>query len=54
MSAKIFSLSDFCDNYRYLSYKYRIGIHLLRLQLSKLYTCFNSYLLDYYNMIAAI
>ena len=28
MAAKISSFSDFGDNYRYLSYKYRIGIHV--------------------------
>ena len=28
MAAKISSFSDFDDNYRYLSYKYGIGIHV--------------------------
>ena len=44
LSAKSSSSSDFGDNYRYLSYKYSIGIHAWNLLLSKLYKCFDSYL----------
>ena len=52
MAAKISSFSDFGDNYRYLSYKYGIGIHVWHLSLCKLYTCFDLYLLNYHNTIA--
>ena len=44
LSAKSSSLSDFGDNYRYLSYKYNIGIHVWNLPLCKLYKCFDIYL----------
>ena len=37
MAAKISSFSDFGDNYRYLSYKYGIEIHVWHLPLCKLY-----------------
>ena len=39
MAAKISSFSDFGDNYRYRSYKYKIGIHVWHLPLCKLYKC---------------
>ena len=39
MAAKISSFSEFSDNYRYLSYKYGIGIHAWHLPLCILYTC---------------
>ena len=52
MAAKISNFSDFGDNYRYLSYKYEIGIHVWHLPLSKLCTCFDLYLLNHYNTIA--
>ena len=38
------SSSDFGDTYRYLSYKYNIGIHVWNLPLCKLYECFDLYL----------
>ena len=38
------SSSDFGDNYRYLSYKYNIGIRVWNLPLCKLYKCFDLYL----------
>ena len=44
MSAKSGSSSDFRDNYRHLSYKYNIGIHVWKLLLCKLYKCFDIYL----------
>ena len=44
LSAKSSSSSDFGDNYRYLSYKYNIGIHVWILPLCKLYKCFDIYL----------
>ena len=46
LSAKSSSSSDFGDNYRYLSYKYNIEIHVWNLPLSlcKLYKCFDLYL----------
>ena len=52
LAAKISSFSDFGDNYRYLSYKYKIGIHVWHLPLCKLYKCFDLYLLNHYNAIA--
>ena len=54
MAAKISSFSDFGDNYRYLSYKYRIGIHVLvwHLPLCKLYKCFDFFLLNHHKTIA--
>ena len=52
MAAEISSFSDFSDNYRYLSYKYGIGIHVWHLLLFKLYKCFGSYLLNHHNTIA--
>ena len=44
LSAKSSSPSDFGDNYRYLSYKYNIGIHVWNLPICKLYKCFDLYL----------
>ena len=52
MAAKISSFFYFGDNYRYLSYKYGIGIHVWHLPLCKLYKCFDLYLLNYHNTIA--
>ena len=52
MAAKISSFSDFGDNYRYLSYKYEIRIHVWHLPLCKLYKCFDLYLLNHHNTIA--
>ena len=43
-SFKSSSSSDFGDNYRYLSYKYNIRIHVSNLPLCKLYKCFDLYL----------
>ena len=37
MATKISSFSEFGDNYRYLSYKYEIGIHIWDFPLCKLY-----------------
>ena len=44
LSAKSSSSSNFGDNYRYLSYKFNIGIHVWNLPLCKLYKCFDLYL----------
>ena len=52
LAAKISSFSDFYDNYRYLSYKYGIGIHVWQLLLCKLYKYFDLYLLNHHNTIA--
>ena len=52
LAAKISSFSDFSDNYRYLSYKYGIGIHVWHLPLYKLFKCFDLYLLNHHNTIA--
>ena len=52
MAAKISSLSDFGDNYRYLSYKYGSGIHVWYLPLCKLYKCFALFLLNHHKTIA--
>ena len=52
MAAKISSFSDFGDNYRYLSYKYGIGIHVWHLPLCKLYKCFDLFLLNHHKTIA--
>ena len=52
LAGKISSFSDFGDNYRYLSYKYGIGIHVWHLPLRKLYKCFDLYLLNHHNTIA--
>ena len=52
LAAKISSFSDFGDNYRYLSYKYGIGIHVWHLPLCKLSKCFDLYLLNHHNTIA--
>ena len=52
MAANISSFSDFGDNYRYLSYKYGIGIHAWHLPLCKLYKCFDLFLLNHHNTIA--
>ena len=43
MSARSSRSSDFIDNYRYLSYKYNLGIHVWNLPLCKLYKCFDLY-----------
>ena len=43
LAAKISSFSDFGDNYRYLSDKYGIRIHVWCLPLCKLYKCFDLY-----------
>ena len=50
MTSKMSSFSDFGDNFRYLSYKYGIGIW--HLPLCKLYKCLELYLLNCYNTIA--
>ena len=42
-SAKCSSVSNFGDNYRYLSYKYKIGNHVWDSSLSKFHKCFDSY-----------
>ena len=52
LAAKISIFSDLGDNYRYLSYKYVIGIHVWHLPLSKLYKCFDLYPLNHHNTIA--
>ena len=52
MAAKISSFSDFGDNYRYLSYKYGIGIHVWHLPLCKLYKCFDLFLLNHHKTFA--
>ena len=55
MAAKISSFSDFGDNYsiyRYLSYKYGIGIHVWHLPLCKLHKCFDLFLLNHHKTIA--
>ena len=41
-SAKCSSVSNLGDNYRYLSYKYKIGNHVWDLPLCKLHKCFDS------------
>ena len=41
-SAKCSSVSNFRDNYRYISYKYKIGNHVWDLPLYKLHKCFDS------------
>ena len=43
-SAKCSSVSNFGDNYRYLSYKYKIGNHVWDSPLCKLLKCFDSYM----------
>ena len=43
-SAKCSSVSNFGDNYRYLSYKYKIGNHVWNSPLCKLLKCFDSYM----------
>ena len=43
-SAKCSSVSNFGDNYRYLSYKYKIGNHVEDSTLCKLHKCFDSYM----------
>ena len=50
MAAQISSFSDFDDNYRYLSYKYGIGIHVWHLPLCKQYKCFDLYRLNHNNI----
>ena len=52
MAAKISSFSDLGDNYRYLSFKYGIGVHVWHLPLCKLYKCIDFYLLNHQNTIA--
>ena len=52
MAAKISSFSGFGDSYSYLSYKYRIGIHVWHLPLCELYKFFDLYLLNHHNTIA--
>ena len=42
--AKCSSVSNFGDNYRYLSYKYKIGNHVWDSPLCKLHKCFDLYL----------
>ena len=42
--AKCSSVSNFGDNYRYLSYKYKIGNHVWDSPLCKLLKCFDSYM----------
>ena len=37
-------VSNFGDNYRYLSYKYKIGNHVWDSPLCKLHKCFDSYM----------
>ena len=51
MAAKIAIFLDFYDNYRYLIYKYRIGIHVWHLPLWRLYKNFDFYLPHYYNKV---
>ena len=51
MAAKISSFSDFGDNYRYITYKYRIGILEWHLPLCKLYKCFDLFLLNRHKTI---
>ena len=51
MAAKMSSFSDFGDNYRYLSYKYGIGIHVWHLPLCKLYKCFDLFLLNHHKQL---
>ena len=46
LAAKISSFSNFGDNYRYLSNKYGIGIHVWHLPLCKLYKYFDLFLLN--------
>ena len=51
----ISSFLDFGDNYRFLSYKYGIGIHVWHnwhLPLCKLYKCFDLFLLTHHKTIA--
>ena len=43
-SAKCSSVSNFGDNYRHLSYKYKVGNHVLNYPLCKLHKCFDSYM----------
>ena len=52
MTAKVSSFSYFGDNYRFLSYKYGIGIHVWHLPLFNLCKCFDLYLLNHHNTIA--
>ena len=52
MAARISSFSDFGDNYRYLSYKYGIGIHVGHLPFCKFYKCFDLFLLNHHKTIA--
>ena len=54
MAVKISSFKDFGDNYRYLSYKCGLGIHVwhLHVLLRKLCKWFHLYLLNHHNTIA--
>ena len=52
LAARISCFSDFGDNYRYISYKYGIGIHKWHLPLCKLYKRFDLYLLNHHNTFA--
>ena len=52
MAASTSICSDSGDNYRYLTYKYGIGIHVWHLPLCKLYKCFDLYLLNHHNTMA--
>ena len=48
MASKMFSFSDFGDNYRYLSYNYGLGMYIWHLTLFKLYKCFDLFLLNHH------
>ena len=52
MVTKVSSISDCGDNYRYLNYKFGIGIHIRHLPVCKFYKSFDLYLLNHHNMIA--
>ena len=54
MATKISSYSDFGDNYRYLSYKYRIVLHVWHLPLCRFHKCFDLFLLNHHKTIANI
>ena len=43
-SAKCSSVSNFGDNYRYLSYKYKMGNHVWYSPLCKVHKCFAPYM----------
>ena len=46
-SAQCSSVTNFGDNYRYLSYKYTIGNHVWDSPLCKLHKCFDSYIMPH-------